>query len=303
MTDPRRALGRRPRRSRRSGPRGPAVGGARARPAPRARPTVGQRPTAGYVVAHELRTPLTTLILGSRILLDNPVGAGLRRDVLHDVAAEAQRLSDAVEDLLVLAGLEATAHEVEPVSIQAAVRAELDRASRVARRLRVRALLPADVAPVVTDAGVLRHLVHDLVTASVEAAGERGVLEVILARMPADGARLCISARPAPAAGDAVARPAAPLRRAAVRTLADRIGACLLLEEHAGRTRAELSLRGTLAASDERSTGRERSAPVGRDQSTGGERTTGGERSTGGEPPTMPRAPADGHVPPPATQV
>jgi two-component system sensor histidine kinase KdpD len=58
------------------------------------------------VVSHELRTPITTILAGSRILRRRLDGDAASADLSDDIAAEADRLSRIVEDLLVLSRLE-----------------------------------------------------------------------------------------------------------------------------------------------------------------------------------------------------
>jgi hypothetical protein len=255
------ALSRRPRHARRPLPpsraRWPVSRAGRAAPSARL-------PSAQYVVAHELRTPLTSLVVGSRILLGDSVNKARRREVARDVAAEAQRLSDAVEDLLVLAGLESSAGEAEPVSLQATVRAEIDRAGRLMPDLSVRTLLPPDVAPVVADARAVGHLVRNLVAAAVDAAGERGLVEVALVGDPAGRVRLRAAGRPGRRAA-AAGRPAAPLRDVAGRVLAERLGGSLAGTSGPAGSRFELVL------------------PAGGDEPDDGALASGGDGPTSGD--------------------
>lgn len=220
----------------------PAFGGLAAPAGRRASPPA-RSPSAHYLIAHELRTPLTSLVVGSRILLNGAVNGARRREVARDVAAEAQRLSGAVEDLLVLAGLEATAADPEPVSLQGGVRVEVGRAAHLAPQLRVRTLLASDVPPVVADGRVVQHLVRNLVAMAAEVAGDRGLVEAVLVGIPGGGIRLRVAGRPdrrdAPAG---VGRPAAPLRDVATRVLAERLGATLLVVADPAAAVAELTL-------------------------------------------------------------
>lgn len=206
-------------------------------------PSAARSASAQYVVAHELRTPLTSLVVGSRILLGDSVNKARRREIVRDVAAEAQRLSDAVEDLLVLAGLEATAAvDPEPVSLQATLRAEIDRASRLVPELSVRTLLAADVPPIAADGGIVEHLVRNLVAVAVDAAGDRGLVEAILVEEPGRRIRVRVVGRLPRREATSVVRPAAPLRDVASRVLAERLGGTLSVATGAAFARAELLL-------------------------------------------------------------
>jgi nitrogen-specific signal transduction histidine kinase len=204
----------------------------------------GRAPAARYVVAHELRTPLTSVVVGTRLLLDNSIKAGRRREIAHDVAAEAQRLANAVEDLLVLAGFEGAAVQGDPVSLQASVHVELAMACRLAPDLTVRTLLARDVPPVVADAGRVEHLVRNLVAGAAVAAGENGQLEVAVVRAPAGGVSIRVAGRPRRRDGAAAAHRAgaAPLRDVATRIIAERLGGRLSRAFDRGAQRASVVL-------------------------------------------------------------
>ena len=84
------------------------------------------------VLSHELRTPITTISAGSTVLarrpnLDVPQSEGLARDI----SAEAARLYDLVEDLLVLARLER--HVLQPIDEPVYLHRSVDAAIRVVR--------------------------------------------------------------------------------------------------------------------------------------------------------------------------
>ena len=81
------------------------------------------------ILSHELRTPITTIYAGSRVLARRRAGeagaseAGKSREIAADISAEAARLYDVVEDLLVLTRAEQGVLELsdEPVLLQRAV--------------------------------------------------------------------------------------------------------------------------------------------------------------------------------------
>lgn len=76
------------------------------------------------VLSHELRTPITTIYAGSSVLARRPALAAPASQILaQDISAEAARLYDLVEDLLVLARLERQVLDPldEPVLIHRAV--------------------------------------------------------------------------------------------------------------------------------------------------------------------------------------
>jgi K+-sensing histidine kinase KdpD len=83
------------------------------------------------ILSHELRTPITTIYAGSRVLARREAAAAptpASREIAADISAEAARLYDVVEDLLVLTraeqGLLELADEAVllPRAVEAAVR-------------------------------------------------------------------------------------------------------------------------------------------------------------------------------------
>lgn len=87
------------------------------------------------VLSHELRTPITTIYAGSSVLARRPTLSPPESEVLaRDISAEAARLYDLVEDLLVLARLERQV--LDPLdesvflhrTVDATIRAARDRA-------------------------------------------------------------------------------------------------------------------------------------------------------------------------------
>jgi signal transduction histidine kinase len=84
------------------------------------------------ILSHELRTPITTIYAGSRVLARrDPTEASGSQEIAKDISAEAARLYDVVEDLLVLARAEQDLLELseEPILLQRVV----EGAVRVAR--------------------------------------------------------------------------------------------------------------------------------------------------------------------------
>jgi signal transduction histidine kinase len=126
------------------------------------------------VLSHELRTPITTIYAGSTVLarrraLDPPESELLARDI----RAEAARLYDLVEDLLVLARLERGVLQLadEPVLLHRAVDGAIRTArERQAATVVVRAGVP--VAPAVRGDGTyVEQACRNLVLAGVRFSG------------------------------------------------------------------------------------------------------------------------------------
>jgi signal transduction histidine kinase len=95
------------------------------------------------LVSHELRTPITTIYAGSSVLARQPgLSAPATRMLAHDVSAEAARLYDIVEDLLVLARIERGVLDPldEPVRIDRVVESTIRVAAQRHGLARVRRL-------------------------------------------------------------------------------------------------------------------------------------------------------------------
>ena len=126
------------------------------------------------VLSHELRTPITTIYAGSSVLARRPsLSASATQTLAGNINAEAARLYDLVEDLLVLARLERRVLDPldEPVLVQRAVdstiRMIVDRLGAVPIERRV----GIDVPPVHGDAMYVEHACRNLIMASIRFAG------------------------------------------------------------------------------------------------------------------------------------
>jgi signal transduction histidine kinase len=126
------------------------------------------------VLSHELRTPITTIYAGSSVLARRQtLSPPATRILAHDISAEAARLYDLVEDLLVLARLERRVLEPidEPVlvqrSVDAMVRMIADRHIDVAIERRG----DSDVPPVHGDATYVEQACRNLILSSIRYAG------------------------------------------------------------------------------------------------------------------------------------
>ena len=126
------------------------------------------------VLSHELRTPITTIYAGSSVLARRPsLSASATQTLAGNINAEAARLYDLVEDLLVLARLERRVLDPldEPVLVQRAVdstiRTIIDRlgAIPIERRGGI------DLPPVHGDTTYVEQACRNLIMASVRFAG------------------------------------------------------------------------------------------------------------------------------------
>ena len=121
------------------------------------------------ILSHELRTPITTIYAGSRVLARRDA-ARVRgsQEIARDISAEAARLYDVVEDLLVLTRAEQHLLELseEPILLQRVV----EGAIRVARTRLPDVPIVTDGATeppaVMGDAVYVEQVVRNLVTAA-----------------------------------------------------------------------------------------------------------------------------------------
>jgi two-component system phosphate regulon sensor histidine kinase PhoR len=126
------------------------------------------------VLSHELRTPITTIYAGSSVLARRPsLSASATQTLAGNINAEAARLYDLVEDLLVLARLERRILDPldEPVLVQRAVdstvRMIFDRLGAVPIERREEIDLP----PVHGDTTYVEQACRNLIMASIRFAG------------------------------------------------------------------------------------------------------------------------------------
>jgi signal transduction histidine kinase len=126
------------------------------------------------ILSHELRTPITTIYAGSRVLARrDPTGGSGTHEIAQDISAEAARLYDVVEDLLVLARAEQDLLELsqEPILLQRVI----EGASRVARSrmpdVPIIAAGATDPPAVCGDAVYVDQVVRNLVTAATRFGG------------------------------------------------------------------------------------------------------------------------------------
>ncbi len=142
------------------------------------------------MLAHELRTPLTVILGDARLLTrPSPPSAEVARDLLTDIASEAERLHTLVEDLLVLnRDVDQLELSQQPVALEAVLRQMFD-SPAVARaepsiRLEVRRPLPL----VAADVSYLRQLLSNLLSNARKYGGGQPI-DVIA---EPEGAAVCI---------------------------------------------------------------------------------------------------------------
>jgi signal transduction histidine kinase len=126
------------------------------------------------VLSHELRTPITTIYAGSSVLARRPtLSPPATRTLARDISAEAARLYDLVEDLIVLARLERRVLEPidEPVLVQRCVDATIRMIAERLVDVPIERRGDADAPPVHGDATYVEQACRNLLLAAVRYAG------------------------------------------------------------------------------------------------------------------------------------
>lgn len=129
--------------------------------------------------AHELRTPLAGVSAAAETLLHHRIADDEREQLLALLVREAQRGSRVVEDLLVTARLEApraAGREPVPLTALAADEAERVRAGRPG----LRATVIGPPVEVVADVDAVRTVLRNLLDNAVRAAGDTGLVTVVV---------------------------------------------------------------------------------------------------------------------------
>jgi signal transduction histidine kinase len=137
------------------------------------------------VLSHELRTPITTIYAGSSVLARRPtLSPAATRTLAGDISAEAARLYDLVEDLLVLARLERRVLDPldEPILVQRAVDMTLRMIEGRLGDVPIERRGDADVPPVHGDSTYIDQACRNLFMASIRFAaagpGQQLVVDV-----------------------------------------------------------------------------------------------------------------------------
>jgi signal transduction histidine kinase len=139
-----------------------------------ARQARAQRDAFLGILSHELRTPITTIYAGSSVLArEGSLTPTASHDLAADISAEAARLYDLVEDLLVVARSERRVLEPirEPILLQRVLDGALRVAASRAPHVPVIRAGATDPAPVVGDMTYVEHAVRNLLMSAVRYGG------------------------------------------------------------------------------------------------------------------------------------
>ncbi len=156
------------------------------------------------VLSHELRTPITAIYGGSKVLLRRarPVSAAIRRELLEDMAAEAERMHRLVENLLVLARTERgmNLHAADPVLLQHQVPRVIDSVRTQWPAVEFLVSIPERLPTVSGDDGYVEQVLRNLLSNAAKYGPPGGPVEVSL-RQAGDEVQVLVLDR-GPGVGD-----------------------------------------------------------------------------------------------------
>jgi PAS domain S-box-containing protein len=136
------------------------------------------------VLSHELRTPVTTIFGGARVLSrdDSGLDDATRREILVDVAEEAERLKRLVEDVVALSRFGESDADLgrEPVLLQrvvpAVVASEEERWPGVVFAVQI----PPGLPTVVADPTYLEQVIRNLLANAAKYGGQGATVQVVV---------------------------------------------------------------------------------------------------------------------------
>jgi PAS domain S-box-containing protein len=143
------------------------------------------------MLSHELRTPVTSIYGGAHLLLgrSDRLGDGTSRDVLADMAAEAERLQRIVENLLVLAHVERGADiaRAQPVPLARLLPPLIDRERTLWPGTEFRLLVDPNLPLVAGDDEYLTQILRNLLSNAAKYGGAGGPVEIEVMRQGNEG--------------------------------------------------------------------------------------------------------------------
>lgn len=136
------------------------------------------------VLSHELRTPVTTIFGGARVLSrqDNGLDDATRREILIDVADEAERLRRLVEDVVALSRFGESDADLgrEPVLLQRVVPAVVASEEERWPGIQFSTTIPPGLPTVVADPTYLEQVIRNLLANAAKYGGTGASVEVVV---------------------------------------------------------------------------------------------------------------------------
>jgi PAS domain S-box-containing protein len=150
------------------------------------------------VLSHELRTPVTTIFGGSRVLSreDNGLDEPTRREILADVADEAERLKRLVEDVVALNRFGESDADLgrEPVLLQRVVPVVVASEEERWPGIKFTTAIPPGLPTVVADPTYLEQVIRNLLANAAKYSGQGATVEVVV-EAGADGDEVAVCVR------------------------------------------------------------------------------------------------------------
>ena len=142
------------------------------------------------VLSHELRTPVTTIFGGARVLArdDGGLDEATRREILADVADEAERLKRLVEDVVALSRFGESDADLgrEPVLLQRVVPAVVASEEERWPGVRFTTEIPPGLPTVFADPTYLEQVIRNLLANAAKYSGPEATVEVAVDIGPGD---------------------------------------------------------------------------------------------------------------------
>jgi two-component system sensor histidine kinase KdpD len=149
------------------------------------------------VLSHELRTPVTTIFGGSRVLSreDSGLDEPTRREILADVADEAERLKRLVEDVVALNRFGESDADLgrEPVLLQRVVPIVVASEEERWPGIKFTTDIPPGLPTVVADPTYLEQVIRNLLANAAKYSGQGATVEVVVDSGPGeDEVAVCV---------------------------------------------------------------------------------------------------------------
>lgn len=149
------------------------------------------------VLSHELRTPVTTIFGGARVLSrdENSLDEGTRREILNDVAEEAERLKRLVEDVVALSRFGESDADLgrEPVLLQRVVPAVVASEEERWPGVDFEITIPPGLPTVFADPTYLEQVIRNLLANAAKYGGQGASVEIAVdADFDAEEVLVCV---------------------------------------------------------------------------------------------------------------
>ena len=135
------------------------------------------------ILSHELRTPVTAIYGGSQILLGRGerLDPAVSRELITDIAAEAERLHRLIENLLVLARVERGEELMggEPVLLQRVLPTIVERERAIWLGTDISAVVPPGLPTVRGHDGYVSQVIRNLLSNAVKYGGPNANVEIV----------------------------------------------------------------------------------------------------------------------------